>query len=84
MASGTPLVTTRVGQATEIVDDGVTGLLADVDDVDGLAEGVQRVHEDSELAARLRTAARPVAEANADGKLDPRWAELLKGFVDAG
>jgi glycosyltransferase involved in cell wall biosynthesis len=84
MASGTPLVTTRVGQAPEIVADGVTGLLADVDDVDALVEGVQRVHDDSELLARLRIAARPVAEANADGLLDPQWAQLLKGFVDAG
>jgi glycosyltransferase involved in cell wall biosynthesis len=83
MAAGTPIVTTRVGQATEIVADGVTGLLADVDDVDELAMGVQRVHDDSELASQLRTAARPVAEANADTQLDPRWAELLKGFVDA-
>ena len=48
-----PLVTTRVGQAPALVRDGENGLLADVDDVDGLAAGVQRVHDDSELARAL-------------------------------
>ena len=35
MATGVPLVTTRVGQAQELVEDGRNGLLVDVDDPDG-------------------------------------------------
>jgi glycosyltransferase involved in cell wall biosynthesis len=82
MAAGVPLVTTRVGQVTELVRDGENGLLADVDDVEVLADGVQRVHDDAALAARLRTAGRPTAEAYADERLDPLWADLLAGFVE--
>jgi glycosyltransferase involved in cell wall biosynthesis len=82
MAAGAPLVTTRVGQAPELVDDGENGLLADVDDVEALAASVQRVHDDAALATRLRTAGRPTAEAYADERLDPLWAGLLAGFVD--
>jgi glycosyltransferase involved in cell wall biosynthesis len=82
MASGTPLVTTRVGQAAELVADGENGLLADVDDVDALVDAVERVHADSALRARLRTAGRAQAEAHAEERLDPLWAELLEGFVD--
>jgi glycosyltransferase involved in cell wall biosynthesis len=84
MASGVPLVSTRVGQAAELVRDGENGLLADVDDVDALAAAVERVHDDEALRARLRTAGRATADAHAEERLDPRWAELLEGFVDHG
>lgn len=82
MAAGVPLVTTRVGQAPTLVEDDVNGLLADVDDVDALAAAVRRVYDEEQLATRLRLAGRPTAEANADERLDPLWAELLNGFVE--
>lgn len=81
MATGVPLVTTRVGQATELVVDGENGLLADVDDVDGLVAAAARVHGDAELRARLRASGRATAEAHAEERLDPLWANLLEGFV---
>ena len=82
MASGVPLVTTRVGQAVELVRDADNGLLADVDDVDALVGAVQRVHDDTALRARLRSAGRATAEAHAEERLDPLWAGLLEGFAD--
>jgi glycosyltransferase involved in cell wall biosynthesis len=81
MATGVPVVTTRVGQAPDVVEDGRNGLLADVDDVEALADAVRRIHEDAALRDRLRGEGRPTAEAYADERLDPRWAELLDGFV---
>jgi glycosyltransferase involved in cell wall biosynthesis len=81
MAAGVPVVTTHVGQAAELVVDGENGLLADVDDVERLAEGVTRLREDSALRGRLRAVGRMTAEAYADERLDARWAELLEGFV---
>lgn len=82
MASGVPLVTTRVGQAAELVVDGENGLLANVDDVEALVAAVERVHDDQALRARLRTAGRVTAEAHTEERLDPLWAELLEGFAD--
>jgi glycosyltransferase involved in cell wall biosynthesis len=84
MATGVPLVTTRVGQASELVADGENGLLVDVDDVSALVSAVERLYSDSALAARLRDAGRPTAEAHAEERLDRRWAELLEGFVRRG
>jgi glycosyltransferase involved in cell wall biosynthesis len=81
MAAGVPLVTTRVGQAAELVVDADNGFLVDVDDVDALAAAVQRVHDDGGLRGRLRGPARVTAEAHADERLDERWAALLDGFV---
>jgi glycosyltransferase involved in cell wall biosynthesis len=82
MASGVPFVSTRVGQAAELVRDGENGFLADVDDVDALAAAVERVHDDGELRLGLRAAGRATAEAHAEERLDPLWAQLLEGFVD--
>ena len=80
MASGAPLVTTRVGQATELVESGRNGLLADVDDADAIAAAAARIYGDSELVGALRVAGRETAEAYANEKLDAKWAELFAGF----
>jgi glycosyltransferase involved in cell wall biosynthesis len=77
MATGVPLVSTRVGQASAIVLDGENGLLAAVDDVEALVAAVTSVHD----GASFREAGRTTAEAYAEERLDPLWAELLDGFV---
>jgi glycosyltransferase involved in cell wall biosynthesis len=84
LAAGVPLVTTRVGQAPELLTDGENGLLAGVDDIEALGAAVLRVHSDVAFAERLRNAGRLTAEANADQRLDGRWAALLDGFVQKG
>jgi glycosyltransferase involved in cell wall biosynthesis len=81
LAAGVPLVSTRVGQAPELVADADNGLLADVDDDEALSDAVVRIHGDEELAARLRKAGRLTAEETADTRLDGHWAALLAGFV---
>ena len=80
MASGAPLVTTRVGQATELVESGRNGLLADVEDVEAIAAAAAQIHGDSQLAGALRAAGRATAESYAHEKLDAKWAELFAGF----
>jgi glycosyltransferase involved in cell wall biosynthesis len=80
MASGVPLVTTRVGQATELVEDGANGWLVDVEDADGLAARMIEVH--AGRAAPVLENARATAERYALEQLDPLWRELLDGFVE--
>jgi glycosyltransferase involved in cell wall biosynthesis len=80
-AAGVPLITTRVGQAGELLTHDHDALLADVDDVDALADAVLRVYDDVTLTPRLRAAGRATAEAHSDQRLDARWAALLHGFV---
>jgi glycosyltransferase involved in cell wall biosynthesis len=80
MASGIPLVTTRVGQATELVEHGSNGWLADVDDAESLAEWTIRIRTGE--AAHSAESGRVTAEQNALVRLDPVWDALLAGFVE--
>ncbi|MDW8339061.1 MAG: glycosyltransferase [Thermoleophilia bacterium] len=79
MATGTPLVSTRVGQAQELVRDGENGWLVEVEDAEALAACALHVRDGVE--ERVLAAGRATAEAHAHERLDALWAELLKGFV---
>ena len=61
MAAGTCVVVTATGGLAEQVEDGVTGLLVDVGDVDGLAAALGELLEDRSLSGRLARAGRDVA-----------------------
>jgi glycosyltransferase involved in cell wall biosynthesis len=80
MASGVPILTTRVGQATDLVRNGENGFIVDVEDAEGLAGWLERIHAGIDLGP-LREAARATAEAHSYEALTPRWRQLLDGFV---
>lgn len=85
MASGVPLVTTRVGQAVEMVRDGENGWLVDVDDANGLAAGLARVAAyPAKSLALVRLDGRATAETFSHEALLSRWAALFDGFVSIG
>jgi glycosyltransferase involved in cell wall biosynthesis len=81
LASGVPLVSTRVGQVPEIVTHGRDGLLVDVEDVEAIAAACVRVHDDPALVSRLREHGRATAESYAHEKLDVRWAPFLAALT---
>ncbi|MFO7572021.1 MAG: glycosyltransferase [Gaiellaceae bacterium] len=80
LATGAPLVSTRVGQAQDLVEAGVNGWLVDVEDADALAAGALALRD--RAPGEVRAAGRATAEAHANELLDPLWAGLLEGFVD--
>jgi glycosyltransferase involved in cell wall biosynthesis len=57
MAIGLPVVATRVGGVAELVEDGVTGLLVEPDDADGLADALATLIGDPERREALGRAA---------------------------
>jgi glycosyltransferase involved in cell wall biosynthesis len=82
MATGVPLVTTRVGQAVDLVEPRVNGLLVEVEDVEALAASIVQVAGASEDdLGRMRAAGHATAAANSYLALRPRWRALLDGFV---
>jgi glycosyltransferase involved in cell wall biosynthesis len=68
MACGRPVVASAVGAISEGVDDGRTGLLVAPGDPRALADAVDRVLSDSDLAARLGAAAAEKAAREFDGR----------------
>ncbi|MGH3136774.1 MAG: glycosyltransferase family 4 protein [Gaiellaceae bacterium] len=84
MAAGAPLVTTRVGQAPDLVEHGRNGFLVDVDDADAIAYAVLRLRDDRAVAGLMTAAARATAERFAYELLDPAWDELLSALVVEG
>jgi len=58
MASGTPVVCSRIGGLPEIVEQGVTGFLVEPGDIDELRQRLAQVLRDAPLAARLGRAGR--------------------------
>jgi glycosyltransferase involved in cell wall biosynthesis len=63
LAFGIPIAATRAGGIPEVVEDGESGLLADVADPAALGDAIARVLTDEPLAARLRENAFARAEA---------------------
>lgn len=79
-ASRLPVVAYDRGAIGETIDDGVTGLLAEPDDLESVAEAVRRLIADPALAARLSQAARTSCEQRYD--ID-RMARHLTDAVSA-
>jgi glycosyltransferase involved in cell wall biosynthesis len=61
-ASGLPIVTTRVGNMPELIEDGVNGFFADRD-VGSIAEKLRILRDDPDRRRRMGAAARASAEA---------------------
>jgi len=58
MACGVPVVATRAGGIAEVVEEGSTGLLVDVGDVEGLAQRMSELLTDGAMARKMGIAAR--------------------------
>lgn len=85
MASGVPLVTTRVGQAMDLVKHGQNALMAEVEDVEALAFFALQVYRsDHDSLLRTLKAGRVTAEANSYENQILLWADFMMGFVQAG
>jgi glycosyltransferase involved in cell wall biosynthesis len=79
MAAGIPSVASPVGANREIVDDGVTGFLADTPEQ--WVSAFERLADDRELRARMGAAARARCEAHFSlGRTAP---ELVRVFAEA-
>jgi glycosyltransferase involved in cell wall biosynthesis len=78
MACGIPVVSTRVGQATELIEDGRNGRLVDVDDVEALADALADGRLPRFVGPGLGTAAK-----NSYDALLPLWRGFFEGFVSS-
>ena len=81
MAAGVPLVSTRVGQAPELVRDGENGWLADVEDTDALVERLAAIATGGQELVPVVAAGRATATANSYEAQLPLWQAFFDGFA---
>jgi len=79
-ATGTPVIASRIGSLAEIVEDGVTGLLADPHDANGLAERLRWATDHPNEMHEMGSRARDEYEARFRG---PAHLEALLGTYAA-
>ena len=82
IASGVPLVTTRVGQAMDLVGHGQNGWMVDVEDAEGLAHWVEHSVSSKGSLAHVIRRGRKTAEDNSYEAQIPVWQRFMRGFVE--
>jgi len=84
LASGLPVVATKVGGIPDIVESNRTGLLVDQGDVQGLAEALVSLLRESNRRARMGKAAHEFARTHLDArKTVLRHVELYRELITA-
>jgi glycosyltransferase involved in cell wall biosynthesis len=82
MAFGLPVVASRVGGVPDLIEDGVTGLLVDPGDVDGLATALLELAADPSRREELGRAARERATATAASPaVVEQWRSVYLGMA---
>ncbi len=66
MATGVPVVSTRIGAIPEIIDDGENGILVEPEDPDAIASAIRALAASPGIAEQYRRAART--------KVEQRWS----------
>jgi glycosyltransferase involved in cell wall biosynthesis/peptidoglycan/xylan/chitin deacetylase (PgdA/CDA1 family) len=83
MATGLPVVSSRLSGIPELVEDGVTGLLTPPGDAAALARELARLHDDAALRARLGSAARRRVERDFNLEHSADWLVARFGLPEA-
>jgi N-acetyl-alpha-D-glucosaminyl L-malate synthase BshA len=85
MACKVPSIATRVGGVPELIDDGETGLLYEVGDVDGMALGALGLLRDRERLEAMREAGRRTAQKRFCASLVvPQYVRYYEKTVNSG
>ena len=82
MACGIPIVTTRVGQAMDLVRQGQNGFMADVENAEELAGWSKWILEHPSDMVAILARGRATAEENAYERQLPLWKQFMNGFVE--
>ncbi|MBW1768737.1 MAG: glycosyltransferase family 4 protein [Deltaproteobacteria bacterium] len=84
MASGIPLVTTRVGQAMDLVQHGKNGWIVDVEDAESLAYWAEKTLTDTSSLQEVLENGFRTAQSNTYESQAGSWKVFFHGFVETG
>ncbi|KPA10608.1 glycosyltransferase, partial [Candidatus Magnetomorum sp. HK-1] len=81
MISGVPLVTTRVGQAMDLVEHEKNAMMTSVEDSEGLAFFTEKILQDTSLKNKLTATGLLTAKSNTYSAHIPLWKRFFDDFV---
>ncbi len=80
MCVGLPVISTKVSGATDLIEDGVNGLLIDIGDVKGLANAMRTLLCDREMQLRFAQKAIEINTALHVEKIMEQWVDLISNL----
>ena len=81
MCLGLPCISTRVSGATDLIQDGVNGLLVDVGDTNDLTSKITRLIDDKEYAYKLANKAIEIIDILDVNVICDKWLEMINNVV---
>lgn len=82
MGVGLPVISTKVSGATELITDGVNGLLVDINDVEGLFLALERYASDLVLRKKCAEKAVKVTELLSNDKIIDQWEAYIVSLLN--
>lgn len=81
MGLGVPVISTKVSGSTDLVQDGINGLLVDVNDADGLYESMIKLAESEELRRNLSLEAVEIVSVLNSRNICDRWEKTISDVL---
>lgn len=81
MASGVPIITTKVGMAPDIVENGKNGLLIDCEDLKGLVNAVDTIYASTSVRKAFIKQGKTTSEGYSMDKIAKRYEEELYHYA---
>jgi len=81
MASGIPIISTKVGQAQDLMINGLKDFLSESEDYESLAENIVSIYDSNYFAGSIRRDARLVAEKNTYDSQSQLWIDFFEPLL---
>ena len=81
MGLGVPIISTKVSGATDLVQDGINGLLVNVNDDNGLYDSMIKLAESEELRRDLGLEAVKIADLLNSKNICDRWEKTISDVL---
>ena len=82
MATGVPILSTKVGQAIDLINHDVNGWLVDISDIESIADKAKYIIENKNSISNILDQAQRDAESNSYENQKDKWKNFMRGFVD--
>ena len=81
MCMGLPVISTKVSGATDVIEDGVNGLLVDQDNANGMANAIDKMLSDDEFRSSCGKNAVKLADELRTEKIAQEWIDFIEKIV---